>query len=201
MSDPNQAFYDSIPDAVPKTSSPRFTRFCRWLINRLGWRFLGEVPAEQKVIGVIGPHTSNIDFLLLVLTKYATGIGASYIMKKEAFFWPFKKLFIDIGGVPIDRSHPIRVITQVTSAIRNREKMWIVITPEGTRKKVQKYKTGFARMATAADVPIVVIGFNYQNKTLSFDKTYKVSDQYDIEASELRDYIRANFVGRYPDQQ
>lgn len=201
MPDINQSFYDSIPSEVPKTENPWITRLSRFILNKMGWRFLGQVPPEKRMIGVIAPHTSNMDFILLVFCKYALGIGASYIMKKEAFFWPFKNLFINIGGLPIDRSNPLKVISQVTKAIRDREKMWIVITPEGTRKKVNKYKTGFARMAYAANVPIVIMGFNYKNKTLTFDKSMKVSEKYNEEASDLRDYVRENFVGRYPDQQ
>lgn len=201
MADPNSNFYAAIPDGPPATKTVMGTKVARYLFRAFGWRFEGKIPDVKKAVVVIAPHTSNIDFLILVLAKYSLRIGASYMMKKEAFVWPLKKWFIGIGGIPIDRSQPTRIVSQVTKQIRDHDKMWFVITPEGTRKKVHKYKTGFARIAHAANVPIVLIGFNYKKKAIVFDQVRMPSGNHEQDAEELREYCRGNFVGRHPDNQ
>jgi len=167
----------------------------------MGWRFSGSIPKLAKAVVIIAPHTSNMDFFLLVLAKFSLQIKASYIMKQEAFFWPFKRWLIGIGGIPIDRSQPTRVVNQVIREIREHDRIWIVITPEGTRKKVHKYKTGFLRIAHGAEVPVVVVGLDYERKAVVFDKTVNTSGNHDTQANELYHYCRDTFVGRRPDYQ
>ena len=201
MVDSNSEFYAKMPDGPPKTTAVLGTKVARFLFRALGWHFEGKIPDIKKAVVVIAPHTSNIDFLMLVLAKYSVRLGASYMMKKEAFFWPLKKWFIDVGGIPIDRSQPTRIVSQVTKQIRDHEKIWLAITPEGTRKKVQKYKTGFARIAHAANVPIVLIGFNYKRRAIIFDQARMPSGNHEQDAEELREYCRAHFVARHPENQ
>jgi len=201
MADPNAEFYNSIPDGMPRMHHPLTSKVYRFIYSLLGWRFLGDVPDIKKAVVILAPHTSNMDFFIACVAKFALRLKASYIMKEEAFFWPFKSWLIGIGGIPIDRSQPTRIVNQVTRAFEQNDKMWVVITPEGTRKKVNKYKTGFVRIALSANVPIIVVGFDYSKKAIVFSKVVNPGADYDAEADGLYHYCRDNFVARHPEFQ
>ncbi|GAB1264556.1 lysophospholipid acyltransferase family protein [Aurantivibrio infirmus] len=201
MSDPNHNFYSEIPENMPRTINPISSRIFRFVFRLIGWRFLGDVPNEKKAVIIVAPHTSNIDFFIACFAKFALKLKASYIMKKEAFFWPFKSWLIWIGGIPIDRKQPTNVINQVAKQFQEHEKMWLVITPEGTRKKVKKFKTGFARMAHAANVPMIVVGFDYEKKAIIFSRVMMPTGDYDADAEELHQFCRTTFVARHPKYQ
>ena len=201
MPDRNLEFYQNIPAQMPRTKRNFSTGFFRWLYSAMGWRFLGDMPAINKVVLILVPHTSNWDFFIAVVAKFSLRLRASYVMKQEAFFWPFKNWLISIGGIPIDRSQPTRVVNQVSQSFDKDEGNWLVITPEGTRKKVKKFKTGFVRIAHAAEVPIVVVGLNYQQKAIIFAKVVEPSGDHEKDADHLYHYCRETFVGRRPENQ
>lgn len=186
---------------MPRTNHRWLSPFSRWLFRALGWRFEGVIPDLPKAVVIIAPHTSNWDFFIACIAKFALDLQASYIMKREAFFWPFKNWLIGIGGIPVDRSQPKRVVSQVTERFASEEGLWLVITPEGTRKKVSHYKTGFARIAHAAQVPIVVVGFDYQKKVIHFAKVVEATGNHEQDAEALYHYCRETFVGRNPHYQ
>lgn len=201
MTADNGNFYSGIPAGVPRTNHPWLSRFGRWLFGVLGWRFEGAMPDLDKAVVIIAPHTSNWDFFIACIAKFALDLKASYLMKQEAFFWPFKNWLIGIGGIPIDRSQPTRIVSQVTRRFTEEEKLWLVITPEGTRKKVSHYKTGFARIAHSAQVPIIVVGFDYQKKTIAFSKIVEASGNHEQDAEALYHFCRETFTGRNPHHQ
>jgi len=201
MSDPNQKFYSDIPDSMPRTNSFISSWLFRFVFRIIGWRFLGDIPKHKKAIIILAPHTSNMDFFLACCVKFSLKIKACYIMKKEAFVWPFKSWLMWIGGIPIDRRHPNNVISEVAKKFHEQEKMWLAITPEGTRKKVNKFKTGFARMAYAANVPIIVVGFDYQKKAVIFSRVMMPTGDFEADAQELYQFCRTSFVARHPEYQ
>ncbi len=116
------------------------------------------------------------------------------MMKQEAFFFPFKKLFVALGGVPVDRSKPKRAVLQTLKTFRDNEKFWLAILPEGTRKPVQSWKSGFIRIAAQADVPIFILGVDSRTKTLHLDRLAKPEEH----AEQLRLYVKQKFTGINP---
>ncbi len=201
MTDRNFEFYQNIPPEVPRTSMGLLTRFFRWLYSAIGWRFLGDMPPINKAVVILVPHTSNWDFFIAVCAKFALALRASYIMKKEAFFWPFKNWLIDIGGIPVDRREPASIVNQVSNSLNGHLGNWLVITPEGTRKKVDRFKTGFLRIAYASKVPVIVVGFDYQQKAIIFSKVVEAGKDYEVEADALYRFCRETFVGCRPENQ
>lgn len=201
MADRNEAFYASIPESMPRTHHPMLQKFGRFMFDLLGWRFEGNAPDVAKAVVILVPHTSNWDFFMACFAKFALDLKASYLMKKEAFFWPFKRWLMWIGGIPIDRSQPTRIVTQVTKEYRDQSNMWLVITPEGTRKKVSKYKTGFVRIAHSARVPIIVVGLDYKKKAITFSKVVESTGRHEQDAQALYHYCRETFQGRNPQYQ
>lgn len=167
----------------------------------MGWRVTGRFPPEPKVICAVGPHTSNWDFVVGMAAIMACDIDARYLMKKEAFVWPFSKLFVWLGGEPLDRSASANTVDQMIDHYRRADRLWVGITPEGTRKKVKIWKSGFLRIAKGANIPVLLVGFDYPNKQIVVDKVWPTTGDCNADAAAIQEYMCKRFVGRHPRQQ
>lgn len=191
----------SVNPCVPRMGNA-ITRFLgRLLLKLLGWRVSGELPEFKQVIVMVAPHTSNWDFITAMAALSGAGVKWSYLMKKEAFFFPFKTFFMNMGGVPIDRSQTEGLVEQVADAFQQREKLWLALTPEGTRKKVSSYKTGFLRIAHLSKVPILIVAWNYPTKEIVLDRIWETTDDIAQDATAIQEYINKHYTGRHPEQQ
>lgn len=137
-----------------------------------GWKIKGSVPPElKKYVLAVGPHTSNWDFPLGILVRAALRLkNARYLGKKSLFRFPYGWFFRVTGGYPVDRSAKSDMTTVVAESIKSSEYFILGIAPEGTRKKVEKLRTGFYIIAKKAGVPIVPIGMDYPSKTVHVGK-------------------------------
>jgi len=193
-----------LPDvnpSVPRMGNP-VTRFLgRSLLRLLGWRVRGELPEQKKLILIAAPHTSNWDFVTAMAGVCATGVKWSYMMKKEAFIFPLKSFFLKIGGIPIDRNQTEGLVEQVADAFKKKDKLWLAMTPDGTRGKAYEYKTGFLRIAQLAEVPILVIGWNYPTKEIVLDHIWNTTGDHVQDAADIRAYINKHYTGRHPENQ
>ncbi len=201
MADKNNNFYQKIPDGMPMMNNTISAAICRKIFSWLGWSFEGRMPDITHAVLILAPHTSNWDFFIAMVAKAALKLKASYMMKKEAFFWPFKNLLMNIGGIPIDRTSAHSVVTSMAAEFKKQEKLWLVITPEGTRKKVGRFKTGFLRIAHAADVPILVVGLDFKRKAFVFDLLTETKGDFEADADRLYQYCCDNFVAKVPANQ
>lgn len=191
----------NVPLNMPRLGN-RFSRAIgRGLLRLLGWTLEGELPNEKKIMVALAPHTSNWDFIVAMPAIMGVGVKISYLMKKEAFFWPLAGLWKWLGGIPTDRSAAGGVVEQVASYYTEHDKCWVAITPEGTRSKVDKWKTGFIRIAHRSNVPVLVIAFDGPGKRIVIDKMFHSQGDYENEADELRDYVNQKFVGISPERQ
>ena len=187
-------------------SAPRFGNALVHAIGRLGlrligWKVSGDIPNVPRAVFSLAPHTSNWDFITAMFALMALGVKISYLMKKEAFFWPFKNLFMSLGGIPIDRQAAEDTVSQIVNWVNRSERMWVAITPEGTRKRVEKWKTGFLRVAHEAQVPVVLVAWDYPSKTIFVDKLWYPSGDHAADAEEIRHYINQKYTGRHPHKQ
>lgn len=190
-----------IPQAMPRAGN-RFTRWLgRSLMRLIGWKLRGALPSEGKVIVAAAPHTSNWDFIIAIGTIMSLGLRISYLMKKEAFVWPFKGFFLWLGGIPIDRKASENTVDQIADWYSTHEKVWVVLTPEGTRSKVDKWKTGFLRIAEKADIPIFLVAWDYPTKTLHLLPTWKTTGDHAADAEAIQNMVNAKYVGRHPEKQ
>ena len=165
----------------------------------MGWELVGTFPDEKKLIVVGVPHTSNWDLFLALGTMMALSAKFSWMMKKEAFFWPVAGIWRALGGIPIDRKAKTDVLRQVTDQFEVNEKLWLGITPEGTRSKVENYKTGYLRMAYAANVPLFIVGVNAKEKKLVLDKIFPVTGDVDTDNQAIQAYVKDTFNGIKPE--
>jgi 1-acyl-sn-glycerol-3-phosphate acyltransferase len=137
----------------------------KWL-NWLGWRFVGDMPELEKMILIGAPHTSNWDFILYLGAIRHWRISPRFVGKHTLFRWPFGYFFRKFGGIPVDRDRPGGMVGQVVDEFEKSSRMILVVAPEGTRKAAPYWKSGFARIAAAANVPIVPIVLDFPAKTL-----------------------------------
>jgi len=152
-------------------------RFALWIT---GWRVLGQLPDLPKYVIVGAPHTSNWDFVMFLALAFSLKGSMRYMGKAELFRSPFGGFFRWCGGVPVDRSKPQGLVEQTVQAIQEAEQFKLVITPEGTRKKVNEWKRGFYHIARQAGIPVVVGFVDSLTKTCGIGSAFTLTD--DIEA-------------------
>lgn len=149
--------------------SLRGNRFARRVLQWLGWRVCFDgLPARQGVI-IVYPHTSNWDFVLLVLAKWAVGLPASFWGKDTLFRIPlFGRWLRWIGGIPVLRNAPQGVVGQAIGALqqaRRQDKiLWLGLSPEGTRKPTAGWRSGFYQTALGAQVPLGLVRLDYAQR-------------------------------------
>jgi 1-acyl-sn-glycerol-3-phosphate acyltransferase len=139
----------------------------------------------MMVIGA--PHTSNWDWVLVILAAYALGAHISWLAKDSLFRSPLGGLFRYLGGIPVDRSAAHGMVGESIEKFKQREKMMLCITPEGTRSKVRAWKKGFHHIATGANVPIVLASFDYGRKVVGFGPTLIASGDVDADLQTIQD--------------
>lgn len=142
--------------------------FTQWLgrtVMRLcGWRVLGHHPGVKKCIVACAPHTSNWDFVLTLLSAMSLSMPCVFMIKDNAFWWPLGVLLRWLGGIPINRRAPEGIVEQMIQIINESERIYVIITPSGTRKNVEYWKLGFYRIAFGAGIPILFGIINYKEK-------------------------------------
>lgn len=149
-------------------------------MRRTGWRFEGSFPDLAKFVVIVAPHTSNLDFFVGVMAMFAAGFRGTFLGKHTLFRWPVGGVMRWLGGVPVNRSLPHNVVDQVVGYFRTRPAMMLALSPEGTRKKLPAWRTGFYNIAKGAGVPIVPVAFNYSRRVISLlPPMYPTDDQHD----------------------
>jgi 1-acyl-sn-glycerol-3-phosphate acyltransferase len=187
-----------VPPSVPRRGN-RFSRFMGRLSTAAsGWSFEGNFPDESKYIIAIVPHTSNVDFPVGLLAVLSMGLRLDF-MGKESLFWePFGTFLRWFGGVPIDRSAGGGAVAQAIKQFKERDEFVLAITPEGTRGKVRKWKTGFYYIANKAGVPILPAGFDYATKTIKIGPPLMPSGDMEADFVKLGEFY-ADVQARYPE--
>ncbi len=139
--------------------------FARLVLRLSGWKIRGDFPFQYKKCVVIeAPHTSMWDFVIGWLAFRTLGVQVKFLIKKEMFFWPFGSSLRKLGGIPIDRHRNNRMVATISELFEKHESLYITITPEGTRKRVEHWKKGFYYIAMHAGVPVVLAYLDYGKK-------------------------------------
>jgi len=187
------------PDMYPRFGNAISRSFGRFVLRLFRWDIVGEYPDTNRVVIVVAPHTSNWDFVIGLACKFAMGFRAHWLGKHSIFMWPFKGLLIGLGGIPVIRHAASDMVSQVAERFKTGRPLMLAIAPEGTRKKTEKLKTGFIRIAIEAEVPIWFLALDYGKRQMILGDVYHPTG--DIEKDELfvRNYY-AQFKGRYPEQ-
>ena len=166
-------------------------------INLAGWKIEGKMPNLKKYIIIVAPHTSNYDFLIGLSVRSILKFKASYLAKKELFRWPFGWLFRKLGGYPVDRSKKTNLVDAVVDIFNQHEEFSIAITPEGTRKFVPEWKTGFYYIAVKANIPLVLASFDYKKKVVVIADPYFPTGDKLADEKAILDFFKGH-EGRFP---
>ena len=159
---------------------------CKFILKLIGWKAVGSLDYPQKCVICVAPHTSNWDLPLGLVIYTALGRKASFLIKKEWFFFPMNIIFKALGGIPVDRSRKTSLTDQIAEIYAQRESFQLAITPEATRKRNPEWKKGFYYIALAANVPIVVVAMDYKKKEADFKKVIFPSGDVDADLIEIK---------------
>ncbi|AUC81605.1 1-acyl-sn-glycerol-3-phosphate acyltransferase [Lacinutrix sp. Bg11-31] len=150
----------------------------------LGWKIAGNTTMSKdtvkKAVIIAAPHTSWHDFYIGVFLRRVINIKTNFVGKKELFTWPLGYYFRAIGGVPLNRNTNENKVEAIAKEFNKFEEFRITFAPEGTRRKVEKWRTGFYYIAKAANVPIIMFTLDFKNKTNTISEPFYPTD--DIEA-------------------
>lgn len=141
----------------------------RWAMAAAGWRFAGDVPDVAKAVIIVAPHTSNWDFPIGVAGMLALDLKLRFLGKHTLFEGPLAPLMRWLGGMPVDRSHPgSGIVEEMAARFRAADRLLLALSPEGTRTAVDRWKTGFYRIAAAAEVPIAAVALDWGHREIRF---------------------------------
>ncbi len=126
----------------------------------------GELPVVPKAILIGAPHTSNWDFPICMLAMFATGLRITWLAKHTLFFFPAAPILRWMGGEPVDRRVHADRVRHAISRFAERPQWWLGIAPEGTRRPVPAWHTGFWHIAHGAGVPIIPIVIDWSVRQL-----------------------------------
>lgn len=180
-----------LPPNVPQVKTNAFTRWLgRSILQAGGWRIQGPVPDLGKAVVIAAPHSSNWDGLWGLAAKMALGLEARILGKDKLFWWPLGAILHHMGVVPLDRSSPQGTVGQAVDMIRNTPRIWFALAPEGTRKPVKEWKSGFIRIARLAEVPIVLAYFHYPERVIGFGAPFQPSGDDAADMAAIRQWYR-----------
>jgi 1-acyl-sn-glycerol-3-phosphate acyltransferase len=175
-------------------NTPLITPILRFLskvsLQLAGWRVVGQLPDIPKFVVVGAPHTSNWDFVMFLALAFVLKGDLRYMGKKELFRWPVAGFFRWCGGVPVDRSKPQGLVEQTVKAIQDADHFQLVITPEGTRSKVGKWKQGFYHIAKKACIPIVTGYVDSRTKTCGVGPTFTLTDDMEADIKTMQAFFK-----------
>lgn len=161
------------------------------LFRLLGWRIINDFPQDiKKYVVIAAPHTSWIDFPIAILARMSSGTMVNFIGKGSLFKGPFGFIFRLLGGTPVDRSKNNNLVDSIVALFNSKEEFRLGLSPEGTRKKVAKWKTGFYYIAKGAKVPILMATLDFENKQIKFSEPYDTTDDKEKDFKHFDNFFK-----------
>ena len=170
----------------------------RQLLKLGGWTPVGEIPAEKKAVVIAAPHTSNWDGIWGLIYRVERGFDIHFFAKDTLFWFPLGWILRALGGIPLDRKVPGAAVQRAVERFANSESFYFGLAPEGTRSLKQGWKSGFYRIASEANVPLVLGFFDYRTRRLGIGPTMSLSGDVETDMQHIREFY-AEFEGRHPE--
>lgn len=181
--------------AVPRTGGVVSRSLGRLVLGMLGWHIEGAMPNLPKFVIIVAPHTSNWDFPVGAAAKVALRLEATFVGKHTLFRFPLGVVMRALGGIPIDRSRSQDFVSTSIAEFTARDRLVLVIAPEGTRRKVERWKTGFYHIARGAGVPIVPVALNWGVRAVQIGAPVELTGDADRDIGMLQAWY-AGIPGR-----
>lgn len=192
-----------LPDRIDPAWRPAqrgvAARLCRGLLHLAGWRLILDLPRLERGVVVFYPHTSNWDFVVGLLTRFALNVPVTWAGKDNLFRWPFRTLWRSLGGIPVNRREHTGFVVQMIEAFAARDRMLLAIAPEGTRRRTEHWKSGFYRVALGAHVPLVLAFIDFTRKEVGVGGSFMPSGDPIADFARLRAFY-GDKKGRHPEQ-
>ena len=177
-----------IPERLRGKRSILLRKIARFGINISGWTIKGMVPDEERIVIIAAPHTSNWDFVLAMLAIFGLNIKLRWLGKHSIFKPGFKIFFKWLGGIPVYRDNPSNLIDNVVKIVKKEKSIVIAMTPEGTRKKVKRWKTGFLRIAKQTHSKILLISIDAPTKSIEIGKVFNPTGNSEDDLAFIQKY-------------
>ncbi|MBM3390468.1 MAG: glycerol acyltransferase [Betaproteobacteria bacterium] len=174
------------------TQGGLLSRLSRAILGLFGWRVVFVPPPAPKAVVIIYPHTSNWDFPIGVLARSVIAIPIGFIGKDTLFRPPFGGLFRWLGGLPVNRRESTGLVAALAEMFARSESLYLAIAPEGTRSKVDRWKSGFYRLALAANVPLGLAFIDYSRREIGIEVWLDLCGREEEDLAR----IRAGYAGK-----
>ncbi len=165
-------------------------------LKLLGWKIIGQIPKHEKMLFIMAPHTSNWDLPYCIMMAFIIKIQPQWLGKDSMFKFPFGGVMRWLGGIPVDRSKSNNQVEAISQMIVESDKILLALAPEGTRKKVSTWKSGFYYMAKEAKVPIICAYADYEKKEIGMGPLIEPKNlQKDL--AQIKEFYHDK-KGKYP---
>jgi len=158
------------------------------ILRIIGWKARGKEITVKRLVLIAAPHTSNWDFLLMLMIVLKLKLKVFWMGKHTLFPFPFSGLMKWLGGIPINRSASHNVVRETVRQYRTNQELVVLIPPEGTRSKVKIWKTGFYHIANMANVPILLGYVDAKNKEAGFVDFFHPTGNLEKDMKEIREF-------------
>lgn len=179
--------------------NPFFHWFGKTMMKLSGWKVEGSLDDIRKGVIIVAHHTSNWDFWHGLMASFSLRLRTFWLGKHTLFRNPFGKFLKWLGGIPIDRSGASNVVEQTVQAFKEAEELLLTVTPEGTRKKVAQWKTGFYYIAKNAGVPIICAFIDYKRKVVGLGMVIWPGDDIKADWEKIKDFYQS-VTAKYPEK-
>lgn len=184
--------------AVPRRGNGLSRLVARTLLRLAGWSVTGQLPNLAKFVITAAPHTSGWDFVVGVLAKASAGLRISFLGKDSLFRPPLGWIMRWQGGRPVDRSVAHGMVAETVRIISESEHFILALAPEGTRRPVKEWRTGFYHVAVGAGIPIVLASLDFGRRIVEFGPTIWPSGDLEQDLALIQGYYR-DFTGKNPE--
>jgi len=163
----------------------------KFILNKIiGWKVIGSLPKNEKYIIAVVPHSSYFDLIVAILIRTYLGLKIKFIGKKELFNPITAFFFKFLGGIPVDRNKNTNLVDLVVHLFQTNKIQILAIAPEGTRKQVSKWKTGFYYIALNGGLPILMVSFDYNRKEVKINDKFNPTGNIVGDFKELENMVR-----------
>ncbi|OSZ72514.1 acyltransferase [Sphingomonas sp. IBVSS1] len=174
-----------------------------WLLVQffrvMGWKAVAERPIPRKAVIIAAPHTSNWDFVYYIGLTRELGIETSFMAKRQLFRWPLGNFMRQMGGVEVNREAGGNYVQAMIDEFNRRDDFLLTIAPEGTRKSVGQWKTGFYHIALGAKVPLIIGMMDYAKKTGGLGVAFMPTGDYAADMARVEEFYRST-TPKHPDK-
>ena len=178
-----------VGERVPRRGDAPARAFGRALLALMRWTVEGDVPDLPKFVIAVAPHTSNWDFVVGAAVMFALDLKLTFLGKHTIFRGPFEPVLRWMGGIPVDRSSSRGVVGEAVRAFEGVDARVLAIAPEGTRRRVERFRSGFLHIARGARVPVLLASLDYEARCVRFGPLFEPGPDVDAEVRRVEAFF------------